>query len=45
MLADEADYVIGVDTHRDQHGMWPNADQRGPRNARIIGGGKLALRA
>jgi len=29
----------------DQHGMWPNADQRGPRNARIIGGGKLALRA
>lgn len=29
----------------DQRGVWPNADQRGPKNARIIGSGKLALRA
>jgi len=22
MLADELDYVIGVDTHRDEHAAW-----------------------
>jgi hypothetical protein len=29
----------------DQRGLWANADQRDPNNARIIGGGKLALGA
>jgi hypothetical protein len=30
MLADEVDYVIGVDTHRDEHTLAIVNDRQGP---------------